>query len=51
MLQKVLDFVRESMAAAAKHGGRSEYARGYVNAHEDIEEYILDLMWEEGDEG
>ena len=52
MIQAILSFVR-SLKADALEARDSDYRSGYINAIDDVEEYVLDEMWKEGydDEG
>lgn len=47
-MKRVLDFVRRLLAQSS--GPPSEYRRGYRNALEDVEEFIEEELWQEGDE-
>lgn len=47
MIRRVLNFVRY-LLVEAKSREPSPYRDGYVDALSEVQEYILDEMWEEG---
>jgi len=47
MIRKVLAFVRETLRVV-RAGPATEYSTGYRHALEDVEEVILESMWEIG---
>lgn len=49
MIRKVLAFVRERLDTA-RTAPPSQYKAGMLDALAQVEEYILDLMWEAGEE-
>jgi hypothetical protein len=48
MMRVVLAFVRELLAQVP--GGEDVYAGGYTDALRQVEEFILDQMWTEGED-
>ena len=47
MILAVLAYVRELKDSAASARG-GDYTRGFRDAVDDVEEYMTDLMWENG---
>lgn len=48
-MRSVLTFVRDlQRAAVTAHA--SEYKAGYLDALDEVEEFLLDQAWEEGDD-
>jgi hypothetical protein len=47
-MRDILIFVRQQLSAASLAAG-SEYNDGYVDALEEVQEFVEDLMWEEGE--
>ena len=46
LIKKVLDFIRVQLAEVPATGG--EYTKGYRDMGEQTQQYIEELMWEEG---
>lgn len=49
-MKKVLAFVREQRAALGDVGDEDLYRKGYDTALAEVEEHVLDLMWERGED-
>lgn len=49
MIRKVVDFARERLELANR-APASEYRDGYTTALKEIDEFIVDLAWEEAGE-
>jgi len=48
MIRQVLDFVRSEVAQSPGETDLEEYGHGFVDAMRQVEEFILDVMWENG---
>lgn len=46
-MRRVLIYVR-SRLAEVRQAKKSQYRDGRIDAYEDVQEYLEDLMWEEG---
>ena len=49
MTRRVLNFLRE-LRDDATSNVHSDYNKGYTQALDDVIEYVLDLMWENGED-
>lgn len=49
MIRETLAFTRDLLSQVPDEEDRDDYGRGYVDALSQVHEYILDLLWEEGE--
>lgn len=47
MLRSILAFIRDLLRQAP---GDTEYGVGYIDALREVEEHVLDTMWNEGED-
>ena len=49
-MKRILLYVRERLREV-REAKPSNYRQGRIDAYEDVQDHILDLLWEEGEEG